>query len=156
MHNPVRVKLQDIIDGMDFQFDGMSTYLNLTNGEVISVSGDDIRIAEEDKPIDDLPDWQQDNIEAAIDVIENYENYKELPTKFDINEYSMMENFCYELKNHDQRDLLLDAINGRGAFRRFKDKVYQLGIEKDWFAFRDEQYKQVAIDWCDEHGITFE
>ncbi len=116
---------------MELQFDGTGTYLNLKTGEVISVSDEDIQTAEEDEPIDHLPDWQQENIKTAIDVLENFENYEELPTKFDINEYEMMEDFCYALKNERQSETLLDAIRGRGAFRRFKDQVHFFEIEEE-------------------------
>ena len=147
--------LQDIIDAIEMQFDETRNFLNLKTGEVITVSVEALRAAEEEEPFDDLPDWQQEEIEIAIDVVENFENYKHLPMTYDINEYGMMENFCYELKNEEQQDGLLDAIRGRGAFRRFKDKVIYYGIEQEWYAFRDEQYKQVAINWCNDHEIQY-
>jgi hypothetical protein len=152
------VKLQDIINGMEMQFDGTYTYLNRKTCEVINVSQDDLRIAEEDEDerINDLPDWQQDSIKVAIDVIENFEYYKELPTKFEINEYDMMENFSYTFEDQRSMDILLDAIRGKGAFRRFKDNVSQLGIEEKWYTFRDQSYKQIAIDWCKDNDLEYE
>jgi hypothetical protein len=152
------VKLQNIIDGMEMQIDGTYTYLNRMTCEVINMSQDDLQIAEEDEDerINDLPDWQQESIKVAIDVIENFENYKELPTKFEINEYDMMENFCYSLDNQRSMDKLLDEIRGKGAFRRFKDKVSHLGIEEKWYTFRDQSYKQIAIDWCRNNDLEYE
>jgi hypothetical protein len=152
------VKLQDIIDGMLIQFDENYTYLNLKTCEVISVSKDDLRTAEEeeDELIDDLPDWQQESLKVAFDVIENFEDYKELPNKFEINEYDMMENFCYSLDNQRRKDTLLDAIRGKGAFRRFKDKISDLGIGEKWYTYRDQSYKQIAIDWCRENDLEYE
>ncbi len=44
-----------------------------------------------------------------------------LPTSFDINEYSIMEDFVYSLQE-SKRDRLARAISGRGAFRRFMQK----------------------------------
>jgi hypothetical protein len=45
------------------------------------------------------------------------------------------------------KDRLLRAINGRGAFRRFKDEVFELGVREDWFNYREEKLKALAIKW---------
>lgn len=140
---------------MDIQFDEWNTYLNLRTGEVISVTQGDLRAAEEDEPYDDLPDWQQEARELAIDIFENYDDYEELPTKFDINEYDIMEDYCYSIENQKTRSLLLNAIQGRGAFRRFKDKIHELGIEEKWYAYRDARLREIAIEWCEDHGIEY-
>lgn len=40
------------------------------------------------------------------------------------------------------QDVLVGAIQGRGAFRRFKDKLYDLSLEKQWYQYRDEAYEK--------------
>lgn len=149
------VKLEDILEGMEMQFDETNTFLNVKEGVVVQVYDQDLRMAEEDEPFDDLYDWQKENIEIAIDILENFEDYIRLPTKFDINEYEMMEDFCYSLSNDKDRNRLLNAISGRGAFRRFKDEIIYMDVEDDWFEFRDKCYKKVAIEWCKDHGIEY-
>ena len=42
---------------------------------------------------------------------------------------------------------------GRGAFRRFKDKLYDLNLEKQWYQYRDEAYEKIARQWCERHKI---
>ena len=37
-HSALRVKLSDIVEGMDFQSDEQSSFLNLTTAEVVSVT----------------------------------------------------------------------------------------------------------------------
>ncbi|SDE66806.1 Uncharacterised protein family (UPF0158) [Fontibacillus panacisegetis] len=153
----MKIKLQEIIDGMEMQFEGTNTFLCSRTGEVVSVSEDDLRTAEEIEEVEikKLKDWQQDNIRVAIDVVENFEDYEELPTQYDINEYEMMEDFSYSIKDNRKIDILLDAIRGRGAFRRFKDKVNELGISEDWYQYRSECYKQKAIEWCNDNGFDY-
>lgn len=68
----------------------------------------------------------------------------------------MMERFCYSIKNERKMGALLEAINGRGAFRRFKDKVISLGLDDQWYQYRDECYKQFAMDWCNAIGLEYE
>lgn len=53
------------------------------------------------------------------------------------------------------REDLLRAIHGKGAFRYFKDTLQRHRIESDWFAFRSEALRQIALDWCEEHGVAW-
>ena len=41
-------------------------------------------------------------------------------------------------------DVLARVIQGRGDFRRFKDKLYDLNLEKQWYQYRDEAYEKIA------------
>ena len=61
----VQVKLQDILEGMDFQSDERSSFLNLTTGEVIAITDEELRAAEHDAPLEDFPEWQHDAIRIA-------------------------------------------------------------------------------------------
>ena len=53
------------------------------------------------------------------------------------------------------RDILYYSIKGSGAFRRFKDNIYQYNLEEDWYRFRDEAIKRIAIEWCEDKGINY-
>jgi hypothetical protein len=66
----VQVKLKDIIEGMDFQSDEQSSFLNLTTGEVVAITDEELRAAENDEPLEDFPDWQHDAIRIARDIVE--------------------------------------------------------------------------------------
>lgn len=83
------------------------------------------------------------------------DDYLPLPTKFDIHEYSIMERFCRSREDDEMRDDLCDAIRGRGAFRRFKDSIHEHGIADDWYKYRDEALREIAIEWCEENGIPY-
>ena len=50
---------------------------------------------------------------------------------------------------------MVRTIQGRGAFRRFKDKLYDLNLEKQWYQYRDEAYEKIARQWCERHKIDF-
>ena len=76
-----------------------------------------------------------------------------LPDSFEIHEYKMMERFASNHPDERVSDQLLDAIRGRGAFRRFKDTVFRLGVRDEWFEYRDRRYEEIARDWCERNGI---
>ena len=152
------VKLKDIIDAMDMQMEEYRSYLNKETGVILSVSTEELSIAEESEEDDDFseyPNWQQESIKDALDVIVNGDNYIELPDKWEINEYDIMEDFCGSVKNDRVSNALYSAIKGRGAFRRFKDEICRFGIENDWYRFREEALKKIAIEWCEDNEIMF-
>jgi hypothetical protein len=153
-NSAMQVKLSDIIEGMDFQSDDRSAFLNLTTGEVVSVTDEELRAAENDAPLEDFPDWQHDAIRMARDIVEP-DHYLPLPDRFEINEYRLMEHFCLAIEDDDRRDDLYDAIRGTGAFRRFKDKIHAYGIAEDWYKYRDDALREIAMARCEAHGIAY-
>ena len=150
----VTVKLKDIIEGMEFQTDEGASHLNTTTGEVVYIADEEVRAAEDETPLDHLPEWQHEVIRVAKDFLESGD-YLPLPSKFDIHEYRIMERFCLSVDDDERRDDLFNAIQGSGAFRRFKDKVHEYGIADDWYKYRDEALREIAIEWCEEHGILY-
>ena len=153
-HNALRVKLSDIVEGMDFQSDERSSFLNLTTGEVVGITDEELRAAENDAPLEDFPGWQHDATRIAGEILET-DHYLPLPDRFEINEYSIMERFCLSMDDDDLRDDLCAAIRGRGAFRRFKDRVQMYGIAEAWYRYRDAALREIAVAWCEEHGIPY-
>lgn len=152
----IRVKLSDIIEGLEFQSDESSSYLNKKTGEVILMTDYALRAAEDNEPLEDVPDWERELVTVAREIIAETGEYIQLPTKFDIDEYSIMESFCMSLDRREIGDILYDLISGSGAFRRFKDAVYKYGVEDEWHKYRDNAIKEIAIEWCRQHGIEFE
>lgn len=151
----IQVSLKDIIEEMEVHFEESRSLLNIKTGKIVIVTSEDLRTAEDEEPFDHLPEWEQENRMTAIDVVENFENYIELPTKYEVNEYEIMENFCLKVSDQRKQESLLRAIKGKGAFRRFKDKIMDFEIEDQWYSYRDECFKQIAIEWCQENKINF-
>ena len=130
------VKLNDIIDALEFVNMGIDSYayFNPKENEIFYV--DEYNTFEE----------PEDLIEESIS----------LPTKFQIDEYSMMEEFIETIDDVKLYNQLCIAINGSGAFRRFKDTCINYEIIEDWYKFRDQKYKELAINWCEENNIKYE
>ncbi len=133
----MKVKLDDVIEMLEFVNDGMdsSAYYNDKTNEFIYIG--------------DYSDLSEDEKE------EIYDNCIELPTKYDIDEYSMMEEFIETIDDERLYNQLYIAINGKGAFRRFKDTCINFDIIDDWYKFRDEKYKEIAIEWCQDNNIEY-
>ena len=69
-HSALRVKLSDLIEGMDFQSDEQSSFLNLTTGEVVSITDEELRAAENNEPLEDFPERTYGMICATLSVVE--------------------------------------------------------------------------------------
>src|SRR6516164_4946604 len=108
-YSALRVKLSDILEGMDFQSDEQSSFLNLTTGDVVSITDEELRAAENDEPLEDFPEWQHEAIRIARDIVET-DHYLPLPDRFEINEYRIMERFCLSVDDEDLREDLCDAL----------------------------------------------
>lgn len=148
------VKLEDIINGIEMQADESSSYLNIKTGEVVIISDEESSAAEEDKPIDSFPEWQHELINKAKEILQS-NDYISLPSKFQVHEYRIMEKFCLSITDDQIRDILYYTIKGSGAFQRFKDNIYKYHLEEEWYKFRDEAIKRIAIEWCEDKGINY-
>jgi hypothetical protein len=151
----VVVSLKDVVEAMDLPNDEWTSYLNLKTGEIVTVTDEDRRLVE-DEEVDeeDLPDWQRESLPKVREALES-SDYEPLPDKFEIHEWAIMERFSNDQASEEQRDELLDAIHGAGAFRMFKSTIRRLGIEDDWFRFRQSAFEDIAKAWLKEHDVSF-
>ncbi|MEW9053605.1 MAG: UPF0158 family protein [Neobacillus sp.] len=149
------VKLEQIMEGMMMQSEESRSFLNPETGEIVYVSQEALLMAEDGEEYEHLADWQLDEVKLANDIVDNFDKYVEFPSSFSIHEYSMMKGFCYSLSDHKLQVRLLESIRRKGAFQRFKESVNHLGIEEQWYAYRDNQYKEIAMKFCVSNNIDF-
>ncbi|MFO7953022.1 MAG: UPF0158 family protein [Bacillota bacterium] len=149
------VKLNELIDEMELNFDEYTTFYHPKSGEFYSISDHAFAAAEGDESMIGLHDIEDEEIEIAGDIYENSSDYIELSDRFEIDEYAMLEEFSISVKDEKASRMLQIAIKGSGAFRRFKETVSELDLEQEWYSFRDEQYKKKAIEWCQINGLEY-
>jgi hypothetical protein len=69
-------------------------------------------------------------------------------------QYRWMERFIPMVEEGELRDKLTQAIDGKGAFRRFKDVLMAHAPERErWFAFRSERLRVFMEAWLGAHAI---
>jgi len=152
----ITVRLNDIVDGLELQSDEYRTCLDLDTGQVESVDRQLLRMAEDlaDDEEPELPGWQKPQWEIAKRMIST-DRFVALPSKHDIHEWQIMEDFSRSVRSEKIREELLIAIHGTGAFRMFKQTSRRLGVEDAWYEFRAEAIKEIARDWCKDHKIAW-
>jgi hypothetical protein len=118
---PPAVHLNAIIDAMEAQSDGSISYLDLDAGEVVIVSEELLREAEEHSDEEpDVPDWQRDEWGIAERIVST-ERFIPLPTKFDVHEWEIMRDFAESVESGRIREDLLDAVHGAGGTPKFQE-----------------------------------
>jgi hypothetical protein len=69
-------------------------------------------------------------------------------------QYRWMERFIPMVEDKPLSELLVQAIDGKGAFRRFKDVLMSHGAERErWFAFRSERLRVFMEAWLSAHAL---
>ena len=69
-------------------------------------------------------------------------------------QYRWMEKFVSTVDEDGLRDRLLIAIDGKGAFRRFKDLlVHYPGVRERWYTYRSAHLHDHINNWLNELGI---
>ena len=112
-------------------------YLNLVSGKVVFLS-DDLDLSEEDERLSEEIDESDDYV--AVDRISSHEAYQ------------WMVDFVDEMvapTDENAAEKLSIALEGKGAFRRFKDTLYRVDEkwQQAWYQFRDKQLKDAVEEW---------
>ncbi|MFP6772768.1 MAG: hypothetical protein VCE74_10605 [Alphaproteobacteria bacterium] len=138
------VKLSAVADQLEMVSDFMTVYIHRKTGELAALIEDDISYGDQDDDEDELRQRVEDD-----------DDFIALPDQYEIHEYAIMERFAKSLEDEPARDSLMRALGGRGAFRYFKDRVAELGVRDDWFAFRDQAIRGIAAEFLESEAIPF-
>ena len=99
---------------------------------------------------------QDEEIVYALDDGEDEEFFILLPTKQEVNDYQNMVNFTETIEDDKKRDWFENAIHGKGAFRRFRATLERFGMETEWYDYLEACHRELAIEWCEQHGIVYD
>jgi len=71
--------------------------------------------------------------------------------------YAMMEEFIETVKEKHLKEALTEAIEGKGAFRRFRDVLVSYPNEEErWLDLRDGRAREEIEAWLEENDIRLE
>jgi len=112
-------------------------FLNLVTGEVVFLS-DYLGLSDEDERLLEEIDGSNDYV--AIERIPSYVAYQ------------WMVDFVDEMvapSDEDAAEKLSLALNGKGAFRRFKDTLHRVDEQwlQTWYQWRDKGLKAAVDEW---------
>jgi hypothetical protein len=112
------------------------SYLHLVTGDVLRV-------------VDGVADPQM-HARIAADA-----NYLRIDPVSSREQYRWMERYIPMVEDPDLQGKLSQAIDGKGAFRRFKDVLMSFAPERErWFAFRSERLRIFMEAWLSAHALS--
>lgn len=136
----VPVDLQDLCDAFeDYSLDH-SYYLDLETGKIIFIS--EFMDTEEAEELNE-------KVEEGFG-----KRYISIPNESPEEGYENMEEFIETVKDLNLKEKLCIALDGRGAFRKFKNLLIDYPKERErWFKFKDGRLMERVKEWLEEEGI---
>jgi hypothetical protein len=152
----LKVDLKELVFEMEMG-DNMerSGYLDTETGEIIDMPDEVMRAVDDGKTGEDLAEWDEDLAEVAGKILGDETNRFLLIPKRESGEgYEVMVSFAGSVEDRNLKEKLAVALDGKGAFRRFRNVLNQHPDELDrWYAFKDESVREEAIQWLIVNGI---
>ncbi|MBC7793080.1 MAG: hypothetical protein H7Z43_05190 [Clostridia bacterium] len=69
-------------------------------------------------------------------------------------QYQWLDDFIHSVADTEARGRMEAAINGKGAFRRFKDVLLTMPEQRRrWFEYRDIKMRERIVEWVAEQGV---
>src|SRR5512138_847444 len=137
---PIRVELDcdALAIAVERNSPDTDSYLDLTTGRVLTITTGDP--------------------EAAINrqsVSENIRNFLRVEPASSREQYRWMEKFVGSVVDEPLRERLIISIDGKGAFRRFKDVLLAYPAERErWFSYRADLLHWHISQWLEQHEIS--
>ena len=136
----LNINLDELCEAMEDSSYENEYFLDLETGEILFIS---------DYTDDEETGELKDRIE------EDSDRYERIPKAESHEGYQDMVDFIATVDNEHLVELLEVAINGKGAFRRFKDVLLNYPEERErWFKFKDERMEERVLEWLDDIDVV--
>jgi hypothetical protein len=156
----------------DTSRDSFDYFLDTETGDVIILSEDIIRRAhsilyesldedmadydgvEFDEEIE-MADWIEDEVELALEIfLYGRDRYVRIPERVSGDCYAAMRDFAEGVEDTELQNTLLGVLEGKGAFRRFKNELESRPHErKQWHKFNAKCARNEIDLWLGSLGI---
>jgi Uncharacterised protein family (UPF0158) len=153
--------------------DTFDYFLDLETGEVMTFSeeivreikarlydneyseiADDIEYIEFDEE-PEIPDWMTDEMEIVLEILlDDSGRFIRIPERQSHIAYQSMHDFIGTVGDPLLKEELTSALNGKGAFRKFKDILVEFPRERKlWHGYNAKAMKKDSIEWLKSLGI---
>jgi hypothetical protein len=135
--SPITINWSDLEIAFERNSPEQESFLDLENGDLLSIA-----------------EGEPDAAARRAKVTNNPERYLRVDPASSREQYRWMERFVGAVQDQPLRERLLVAIDGKGAFRRFKDVLLAFPAERErWFSYRSELLHLHIQTWLDHLNI---
>jgi len=136
----LKIDLDELYLAMEDSSYDHEYYLDLVTGEILLLT---------EYMDDDEGKKLREKIDNGLD------RYERIPKTESHEGYEDMQDFIATVKNERLWELLEVAINGKGAFRQFKDALLNYPEERErWFHFKDNRVQARALEWLGDIDVS--
>lgn len=139
-----KIELKAVVDEIEAACDIYTSFYDTETGEIVALFEED------------YADENDDNEELAELLESQPDRFIRFPTRFEIHDYRIMESFVFLLDPGMVQQRLARALQGKGAFRRFKDTIIELEVEDSWYSYQAAAYREIALQWCEDNNMEIE
>ena len=150
MKKELKIESENLINALEDHSDSFDYFLDLENGNVVSLSRDYFEEEFEEDPVDsdgynhEIVENNPDRF-IFIDSIDSRESFK------------IMEDFVSTILNDLIKNTLSSALSKRKPFRNFKDELNHLPeIQKEWHKYHEMEMEKIAHEWLEDNDIKAE
>ena len=134
---PITVNWSDLEIAFERNSPDQESFLDLENGDLLSIV-----------------EGEPDAAARRAKVANNPDRYLRVDPASSREQYRWMERFVASVSDPALRERLLVAIDGKGAFRRFKDVLLAFPAERErWFAYRSDLLHFHIQTWLEHMQI---
>ena len=151
MKKEIKIDIQDLIEALEDHSDSFDYFLDLENGNVVTLLTDVTEDEEFEEDPEESDGYNREIIEnnparfMFIDPIESRESFE------------IMEDFTSGLPDDIIKSKLSTALSKRKPFRHFKDELYDFPeVQKEWYKFHEDEMKKIASEWLEAYNINAE
>ena len=158
----LKIELEELITAMeDARRDYNEYFLDRKTGEVIAVPEELLRAAQEEDWGERkrcLLEWER-SLTGVVEgiVLGEDPRWIRVPSVPTHEVYELMVEFAESVEDRHLGELPEMALDGPGAFRRFKDVLARYPSQLDrWHAFKRSYFEREAAEWLESLGIAWE
>jgi hypothetical protein len=134
---PITINWSDLEIAFERNSPEQESFLDLENGDLLSIA-----------------DGEPDAAARRTRVASSPDRYLRVDPASSREQYRWMERFVGAVADQALRERLLVAIDGKGAFRRFKDVLLAFPAERErWFAYRSELLHLHIQTWLEHMHV---
>ena len=130
--NPKKIEMFDVVDAIETGHDVGEAYMNNKTGEVEYI--------EQEYFFREEYDEKYEKLEGL--------NWVKLP---EFRDYDIMKGFALQLSDNNKSEKLLNILHNKKAYRNFKNEIYEMDVENDYYDFYQLYIEQLARQWLEEN-----
>jgi len=154
----MKVKLNDLIECIEFENENLHHFYNKKTGIIIYKESSETSnySAADYNRINEFEEWEKELIEYLYDLENNPDNYIKLPDEEELSELNTMIHFCKSFSDFSIGHIINKNLDDSKKIQKIKKLIEEKHMLNDWYAYREQSERQIAIDWCNDNNIEFE